>query len=67
MENIKILCAPGYPVSGGTVASEVKAAHQVKAVAFQRGRFMATGVNVMTPTIADLPSDLSAMTSERIT
>ncbi|HEV7647727.1 MAG TPA: hypothetical protein VGP26_06185 [Actinophytocola sp.] len=60
MENINIMCAPGYPASGAAAA--YTAVHQVKTVAFKRARFMTTGVTV--PQIVDLPSVLSAMTSE---
>ena len=66
MDNIKIMCAPGYPVSGASGASAVKAVHQVKNVAFQRERIAATGLTV-TPPNADLPFDPSATTSERRT
>jgi hypothetical protein len=65
VNNIKIMCAPGYPVSGASAARTVKAVHQVKNVAFQRER-IATGLTV-TPQNADLPSDPSATTSERRT
>ena len=64
MENINIMCAPGYPASGANGAST--AIHQLKTVAFQRARFVTTGVSVTKPG-ADLPSDLSATTSERRT
>jgi len=60
VENINIVCAAGYPASGAAAA--FTAVHQVKAVAFTRGRVMATGVTV--PQINDLPSVLSAHTSE---
>jgi hypothetical protein len=60
VENINIACAAGYPVSVGTAA--FTAVHQVKTIAFKRNRVMATGVTV--PQIADLPSVLSAKTSE---
>ncbi len=65
MENIVIMCAPGYPTSGATAAPTVQVVHQVRTVAFKRDRFATTGVAV--PQIADLPSDVSAMTSERRT
>lgn len=55
------MCAPGYPMSGGSAA--FTAVHQVKSVAIQRKRIF-TGVTVPAPN-ADLPSDLSASTSER--
>lgn len=64
MENINIMCAPGYQVSWTSGA--FAAVHQVKAVAFQRGRLATSGMAVTKQT-ADLPSDLSAMTSERRT
>jgi hypothetical protein len=64
VENISTMCAPGYPVSGANGA--FTAVHQAQTVAYQRARFVATGLSVMKP-IADLPSDLSATTSERST
>jgi hypothetical protein len=60
VENIKFMCAPGYPMSGATAAFTV--AHQVKTAAIQRKRFVTTGVTVPV-TNADLPSDPSATTS----
>jgi hypothetical protein len=65
VENINIMCAPGYPASGGSAASAVNAVHQVNVVTYKRARFVTTGVTV--PQIADLPPDVSAMTSERRT
>jgi hypothetical protein len=60
VENINNMCAAGYPASGATAA--FTAVHQVKAVAFTRGCVVTTGVTG--PQIVDLPSDLSAQTSE---
>jgi hypothetical protein len=60
MESINIMCAAGYPVSG--TAAAYTAVHQVETVAFKRNRVMTSGVTV--PQIADLPSVLSAQTSE---
>jgi hypothetical protein len=60
MASINIVCAAGYPVSGAAVV--FTAVHQVETVAFKRNRVMASGVTV--PQIADLPSVLSAQTSE---
>jgi hypothetical protein len=62
VENINIMCTPGYPTSGGTAASAVNRVHEPKAVTYQRARFVTTGVTV--PQTADLPSDMSAKTSE---
>ena len=62
MENINIMCTPGYPTSGGTAASAVNRVHEPKAVTYQRARVVTTGLTV--PKIADLPPDLSAKTSE---
>ena len=62
MENINIMCTPGYPVSGGTAASGANRVHEPKAVTYQRARFVTTGVTA--PQTADLPSDMSAKTSE---
>lgn len=62
MENIITMCAPGYPTSGAAAAPAVMAVHRVKPVAFQRDRFVGTGVTVAQ--IADLPSDPSASSSE---
>jgi len=65
VENINIMCAPGYPASGGSAASAVNDVHRMKAVTYQRARFVTTGVAVLQ--IADLPPDVSATTSERST
>jgi len=72
VKNIQTMCAPGYPASGAGAAFMVMSVHQVKTVAFQRTRSVATGVKVPTGVnaqapIADLPSDTSASTSERRT
>ena len=60
MESINIMCAAGTPASGAAAA--FTAVYRVKTVAFQRGRYMTTGVTV--PQIVDLPPVLSAQTSE---
>jgi hypothetical protein len=65
VENINIMCAPGYPVSGGSAASAVNDAHRMKAVTYQRALFVTTGVTALQ--IADRPPDVSATTSERST
>jgi hypothetical protein len=65
VENIIAMCAAGYPTSGATAVSTANAVHEVQTTAYERGRFVATGVTV--PQIADLPSDVSATTSERRT
>jgi hypothetical protein len=65
VENIIAMCAAGYPTSGATAVSTANAVHQVQTAAFKRSRVGATGVTV--PQIADLPSDVSASTSERRT
>lgn len=77
MANIKFMCTPGYPVSGGTVASMgngaflLKAslgidAHTVKPVWRERltAAVVITPVRVQT---ADHPSVPSALTRERRT
>lgn len=69
MENIITMCAAGHPASGATnvpaVVPAAIAVPQMQTAAYKRGRFGAT--NVAVPQTADLPSDVSAMTSERRT
>jgi hypothetical protein len=65
VKNINLMCATGYPTSGAAAAPTAIVVHQETAVAYKRARFVSTGVTV--PQITDLPSDVSATTSERRT
>lgn len=77
VENMKFVCAPGYPMSGGTVARTVDEAYFVKASIgseahtikpMQRERYTAAAVVVpVRVQTADLPCVPSALTRERRT
>lgn len=63
-----IMCTPGYPLSGGTVA--FKAEHQpaIKAARTQWERLGGNGARVRVQTVTvDVPDYRSALSSERRT